>query len=105
MGKVMNDLKNLCAPASFYFIVSMIFLIIMVIQNLGSGNIFHLGNMTTTVTSTTILLILKFIYILFWTWIIQLICKDGHKGIAWFLVLVPFILVFLILFLLFTQRL
>lgn len=105
MGKLMSDFKSLCAPASFYFIVSMIFLIMMVFQNLGNSRLFHLGNMTTTVTSTTILLILKFIYILFWTWIIQLICKDGHKGIAWFLVLVPFILVFLLLFLLFTQQL
>jgi len=26
-----------------------------------------------------------------------LICKDGHTGIAWFLVLIPFILLFVIM--------
>jgi hypothetical protein len=28
---------------------------------------------------------------------LNLICKDGHKEIAWFLVLIPFILLFVIM--------
>jgi hypothetical protein len=41
--------------------------------------------------------IVKLIYIFFWTWILNLMCKDGHSEISWFLVLLPFILYFLIL--------
>ena len=41
--------------------------------------------------------IVKIIYILFWTWVLNLMCKDGHSGIAWFLVLLPFILLFVIM--------
>jgi hypothetical protein len=41
--------------------------------------------------------LVKIVYILFWTWILNLICKDGHTGIAWFLVLIPFILLFVIM--------
>jgi H+/Cl- antiporter ClcA len=104
MGKLSNDFKKLCAPAAFYFIVSIVGLIVMVFQNMGSSNVFYLGSYSAAVTSTTLLLVLKFIYILFWTWILQLICKDGHKGIAWFLVLVPFILIFLLFLMLFSQR-
>ena len=33
---------------------------------------------------------------MFWTWILNLMCKDGHKNIAWFLVLLPFIMIFVI---------
>jgi flagellar biosynthesis/type III secretory pathway M-ring protein FliF/YscJ len=33
---------------------------------------------------------------------LSLICKDGHKNIAWFLVLIPFILFFLLLGVLLT---
>jgi hypothetical protein len=39
----------------------------------------------------------KVIYILFWTWVLNLMCKDGHTGIAWFLVLLPFIMLFVIM--------
>jgi preprotein translocase subunit YajC len=31
-------------------------------------------------------------------------CKDGHKGIAWFLVLFPFVMFFLILLLTMTSQ-
>ena len=74
----------------------MILLLAMILQNLGNTNIFHLGSYSSQVPSTTILLIIKFIYILFWTWILNLICKDGHPGIAWFLILIPFILFFVL---------
>jgi hypothetical protein len=40
---------------------------------------------------------IKILYIFFWTWILNLICKGGHKGIAWLLVLFPFLLLFVIL--------
>jgi len=38
--------------------------------------------------------IIKVVYILFWTWILNLMCKDGYTNIAWFLVLLPFVLLF-----------
>jgi hypothetical protein len=41
--------------------------------------------------------IIKLIYILFWTWVLNLICKDGHTNISWLLVLLPFILLFVMI--------
>jgi hypothetical protein len=41
--------------------------------------------------------IVKLIYILFWSWVLNLICKDGHTGISWLLVLFPFILLFVMM--------
>jgi len=38
--------------------------------------------------------VIKAIYILFWTWILNLVCAAGAPGIAWFLVLLPFIVLF-----------
>jgi hypothetical protein len=90
-------LGDLCSPAQFYFIISVIGVISMIAQNLGSENVFSLGYFSTIVPSTTLLFLLKFGYILFWTWVLNLICKDGQKGIAWLLVLVPFILMFVLL--------
>jgi uncharacterized membrane protein len=37
------------------------------------------------------------VIILFWTWVLNLMCKDGHSEVAWFLVLLPFVIFFMIL--------
>ena len=92
-----KTLKSLCTPAYFYFVISVIALVVVLFQNLGNSNVYSLGSFTAKVPSTTMVFIVKFIYILFWTWILNLICRDGHSGIAWFLVLLPFILFFIIL--------
>jgi hypothetical protein len=92
-----KKIKELCTPAVVYFALSMISLIAIILQNFGNINTYNLGSFSTKVPNTTIILLVKFIYILFWTWIINLICKDGQSGIAWFLVLIPFILLFVIM--------
>jgi hypothetical protein len=43
-----------------------------------------------------LLLLIQALYILFWTWLLNLICKV-NKGISWIIVLFPFILFFLAL--------
>lgn len=92
-----KKLGDLCTPALFYFVLSILAVVVSVFQNFGNTNKYHLGTFSMNVPSTTIVFIIKVIYILFWTWILNLICKDGHKGIAWLLVLLPFILLFVII--------
>lgn len=92
-----KKIGDLCSPSRFYFILSIIVLIISLIQNIGNNGKYTLGNFSVKVPSTILVFIVKIIYILFWSWILNLICKDGHKGIAWLLVLLPFILLFVIL--------
>ena len=92
-----RKLKDLCTPALVYFIISMISLIILFVQNLGYQDSYHVGNFSCKVPSTILVFVIKLIYILFWTWILNLICKDGHTGISWLLVLLPFILLFVII--------
>ena len=92
-----RSLKELCSPAALYFIVSIFALLMILFQNLGNSNSYHMGNFSCRVPSTTLIFIIKLIYILFWTWILNLICKDGHTGISWLLVLFPFILFFVLI--------
>ena len=98
MAPFPSKLKDLCSPALFYFVVSIIMLIVSGFQNMGNRYMYTMGSMTTRVSSTLLFFVVKFVYILFWTWILNLICGSGHPGIAWFLVLIPFILFFLIIF-------
>jgi hypothetical protein len=99
-----TGLKNLCAPAGLYLILSLIALVIMVFQNIGSENIYCLGSYTCDVSSVSLIFIIKILYVLFWTWVLNLICKAGFPSVSWLLVLFPFILFFiLIITLLFTK--
>ncbi len=95
-----NLLKKLCTPSYVYLVISTIFLIVASVQNYGNVNTYCLGDYSCEVTSTTVIFLIKVLYILFWTWILNLMCNAGATGIAWFLVLLPFILMFIILVLL-----
>jgi hypothetical protein len=92
-----KSLNQLCTPSYIYFIISFVALTIAAIQNLGNSRMYSLGNFTCRVPSTIAIFILKLVYILFWTWILNLMCKDGQENIAWLLVLLPFILLFVII--------
>lgn len=96
-------LKNLCSPAIVYLALSMLVLIIMAIQNLGNANTYCLGIYACDVPNTFLLFVIKTLYILFWTWILNLICRAGATSFAWFLVLFPIILFFLLLALIFLR--
>ncbi len=93
----LNPLKKLCGPSHFYLVISLFFVFIASMQNLGSKNVYCLGNLSCDVTSTGLIFVVKLLYILFWTWILNLMCNTGATKIAWALVLLPFILMFLLI--------
>jgi hypothetical protein len=99
-----KSINQLCTPAMLYFTISIISLGIILIQNIGYCNSYHVGSFSCSVPSTTLIFIIKLTYILFWTWILNLICKDGHSGISWLLILLPFILFFVMIGILMTTN-
>ena len=96
MAPFPKTLKELCTPAAVYFVISMLGLAIVMFQNLGNSDCYNVGNFSCQVPNTFVVFIVQFVYILFWTYILNLICKDGHVGISWLLVLLPWILLFVI---------
>ena len=90
-------LKNLCVPSLLYFIFSMVIIFVMAFQNLGSDKVYCLGSFSCDVSSVYLIFILKIVYVLFWTWVLNLICRAGAPGISWLLVLFPVILFFVLL--------
>ena len=91
-----TKLGQLCTPSYVYFIMSVLAIVISAVQNMGNRNRYDLGIFSCRVPSCVTVFVVKVLYILFWTWVLNLICKDGHNEIAWFLVLLPFILLFVI---------
>lgn len=97
MAPFPKSLKDLCTPAMIYFVISIIALVMVLLQNLGNHNIYQVGSFSCAVPNTALIFIIKLIYVLFWTWVLNLICKDGHSGISWMLLLLPFILLFVMM--------
>jgi len=97
MAPFPKTLKELCTPAALYFIISMLSLFIVILQNLSNRNSYNIGNFSCRVPNTFLVFVIQFIYIVFWTYVLNLICKDGHVGISWLLVLLPWILLFVLM--------
>jgi hypothetical protein len=97
MAPFPTNIKDLCTPASIYFVISIISLAIILLQNLGNQQSYTVGSFSCRVPSTVLVFVIKLIYILFWTWILNLICKDGHTNISWLLILLPWILLFVMM--------
>lgn len=109
-----TSLKQLCMPAYIYFTISIFIYAIIFLQNMFSntntiivseGKTFYLGNHSCIMSSFMYLsiFIIQIVYILFWTWILNLICKDGHSGISWVLILLPLLLFFVMMGLILTH--
>jgi hypothetical protein len=75
----------------------MVALVIVLMQNLGNTNSYHVGSFSCRVPNTAVVFIVKLIYVLFWTYVLNLICKDGHTSLSWLLVLLPWLLLFVMM--------
>lgn len=91
-----TKLSQLCTPAYIYFMLSVIMIVISGLQNMGNNGRYTLGMFSCLVPSCLLVFAIKVLYILFWTWILNLMCKDGHSNIAWLLILLPFVLLFVL---------
>ena len=90
-------IKKLCTPAYVYLVVSVIAIIILMFQNTGNVHTYCMGYYECPVPSTALVFFFEFVYIAFWTFILDSVCKAGYKEFSWFLVLFPFLLFFVLL--------
>jgi hypothetical protein len=102
MAKKMNldrsgfDLTKMCTPATIYFVISLIGLILVGVNNLDNHDKLCVGNYNCYVGNNTTVFIVNAIYILFWTFILDLMCKGGYSSLSWFVLLLPFIILFIL---------
>lgn len=75
----MMSLSKLCSPALLYFVIAAISIVIGIFTKFQPLSI-----------------MVKTLFVLFWTWFLNFLCNKGHSGIAWFLVLLPFILLLVV---------
>ena len=80
------QLKKLCTPALVYFMLSITSMMLLVIFTLTNKKLRSKRLMIMNV------LLIHFITVLFWSFILNLICKYVDIRVSWFLVLFPYVM-------------
>jgi len=98
---------KLCTPAQIYLIVSFI---LMVLSYFGlnaisqqitlnqSNNSFLQSLNFTYQKDTRTSYVVQAVFIVLWTWILSYLCNKGFSNLSWFLILLPWVLMFLAFF-------
>jgi len=93
----MDYFRSLCPPAKFYLVLSIFAFIIGMLQNLGNRKVYCLGALGCSPENSIYIYIFQILYIAFWTWVLNIICRGGAPIFSWILVLIPFILFFIVI--------
>jgi len=75
--------KSICLPSKVYFVLSFAGILLSLISPAVFGGVSFLVHL------------IHIGYVVFWTWILDLICKAGYSTISWILVFFPFIVIFM----------
>lgn len=99
-------LMNLCKPAYIYFLLSMSAVIMIGLQNVlsGSSNNYCVGIHTCSTSNVVTLFLMKILFILFHTWLLNIICKNYGEYFSWILVLLPLVVMFLFIGFIFVRH-
>ena len=88
----MNAIMKLCAPSKLYFFAAIILLFlsfVIDIQNKDTDKV-CLGKLKCK--NKPLYYFLNVIFILVWSWFLNILCTRGWNKLSWFLVLFPFII-------------
>lgn len=96
--KLLKSIKKLCTPAQLYLGLSALSILSMCYQNIGTPNMYTCGLMSAkTPINNTLYLLLQGMYIIGWTFLLNILCKKGYNKVSWMLVLLPIIAMFLLI--------
>lgn len=94
---MLKQIQRLCTPAKVYFFISVLSLLFMVISNIGNNRSFCMGNYECPVDNINWIYLIKVIYVLITTIVLESLCKNGYSAISWFLVFFPILFYFIAL--------
>jgi hypothetical protein len=98
---------KICTPAQIYLIVSFILIVLsyfglsaisqQITLNQANNSFLQSLNFTYQKDTRTSYVV-QAVFIVLWTWVLSYLCKKGFSNLSWFLVLLPWILMFLAFF-------
>mgnify|MGYP005987473801 CR=1 FL=1 len=86
-----KTIKALCTPAYIYLIISIIAIIVAMFQNAGRTRTYTFCGYTMNVDNTGLIFLIQGIVVVFWTIVLDSLCKNGFTQLSWLLLALPFI--------------
>jgi hypothetical protein len=68
----------------------------MIFDNIENTNSYCIGNVSCNVPNTSMIFIVEIVFLVFWTWLLNFLCSRGYPGVSWFILLLPYILLFFV---------
>jgi hypothetical protein len=81
-----KEFSKLCTPAKLYFAIAVISSVVALLNGV------HLMGP-----------VVNLVFAFIWTYVLGWMCKNGYSSIAWFLVLLPYIMMALVMLNLFSE--
>jgi len=69
----------------------------MIFENIENTNRYCFGNVSCDVANTSMIFIVKILMIVVWTWLLEVLCSSGYEKVAWFILLLPYIIFLLVI--------
>ena len=96
--KTLKLLESLCTPAQLYLGMSVLAVLTQCYQNIGNPNVFSCGLMKAqSPINNAFYISFEILYVLGWTYLLNILCKKGHTKISWLLILLPLVAMFVII--------
>ena len=97
LTNLINKIRKLCTPAFLYLALSSLTIIVILFQNLNGRKTYCLGSYSVDCKHKWSVFAFKVLYIMLFTLLLSFLCDRGYAKVSWFLVLFPYILMFLLL--------
>ena len=104
----MSMYQDLCTPAKAYITLAILYSISAYFSMNRFSNFMqvnqsklhpYLNSLNFSVSqSTNSVTLVNILFTLFWTWVLNRLCSAGHTRVSWLLVLFPYLLMFIGLF-------
>lgn len=105
-GALRKNYNSLCSPAQLYVFISAVSIIAMLAQNWSEPKKYCVGMFSCNLDFNNLFIFLvKVLYVVFWAIVLDSLCKNGYKDLAWTIVLLPFVAFFLLIALFMFSRL
>ena len=90
--------NSLCTPSQLYLVLSTLYILALLVQNYAEPKKYRVGRYSVNLQHNNLLFFaFKIMYVLVWTFLLNKLCMHGYGNISWFLVLLPFILMFVLI--------
>ena len=89
--------NSLCTPAQLYLGLSVLSILSMCFQNT-DPNIYACGMWSAkTPINNLVYFAFKILYIIGWTYLLNVLCKKGYNKLSWLLVMLPLVAIFVLI--------